>query len=53
MINQVYQLVSPKVFSVKYDDVSYGDKLIVQPEEIRIQIHDVTVLSVCSIVRNL
>lgn len=32
MINQVYQLVSPKVFSVKYDDVSYGDKLIVQPE---------------------
>ena len=32
MINQVYQLVSPKVFSVKYDDISFGDQLIVRPE---------------------
>lgn len=32
MINQVYQLVSPKVFSVKYEDLSFQDKVIVRPE---------------------
>lgn len=32
MINQVYQLVTPKTFSVKYDDLSLGDKVIVRPE---------------------
>lgn len=32
MINHVYQLVSPKVFSVKYEDLSYGDRVIVRPE---------------------
>ena len=32
MINQVYQLVSPKVFSVKYDDLSFADKVIIRPE---------------------
>lgn len=32
MINQVYQLVAPKVFSVKYEDLSYGDKVLVRPE---------------------
>lgn len=32
MINQVYQLVSPKVFSVKFSDISLGEKVIVRPE---------------------
>ncbi len=32
MINQIYQLVSPKVLSVKYDDITYSDKVIVRPE---------------------
>ena len=32
MINQVYQLVSPKVLSVKYDDITYSDKVIIRPE---------------------
>ena len=31
MINYVYQLVSPKVFSIKYEDISFGDKVIVRP----------------------
>lgn len=32
MINYVYQLVSPKVFSIKYDDISpNGDRVIVRP----------------------
>ena len=31
MINHVYQLISPKVFSAKYDDLSFGDKVIVRP----------------------
>ncbi len=32
MINQVYQLVAPKVLSVKYEDITFGDKVIVRPE---------------------
>lgn len=32
MINQIYQLVSPKFFSVKYEDLSFGDKMIIRPE---------------------
>lgn len=32
MINQIYQLVAPKVFSVKYEDVSFSDKMIIRPE---------------------
>lgn len=32
MINQVYQLIAPKVLSVKYDDISFGDKVVVRPE---------------------
>lgn len=32
MINYIYQLVSPKVFSIKYDDVEFGDKVIVRPK---------------------
>lgn len=31
MINHIYQLVSPKVFSVKYEDISLGDRVIVRP----------------------
>lgn len=33
MINQIYQLVAPKVISVKYDDVCFADKVIVRPEK--------------------
>lgn len=36
MINQVYQLVSPKVFSAKFDDLSFGEKVIVRPEYLAI-----------------
>ena len=36
MINSVYQLISPKVFSVKYTDISYSDKVIVRPEYLAI-----------------
>ncbi len=32
MINQVYQLVAPKVLSVKYDDITFGEKVVVRPE---------------------
>lgn len=32
MINQIYQLISPKVFSVKYEDISFADKMIIRPE---------------------
>lgn len=32
MINQIYQLVSPKVFSVKYEDLAFEDKVIIRPE---------------------
>ena len=32
MINQIYQLVAPKVFSVKYEDLSFGERVIVRPE---------------------
>lgn len=32
MINHVYQLITPQVFSVRYDDITYGDKVIVRPE---------------------
>ena len=32
MINQVYQLISPKAISVKYTDITFSDKVIVRPE---------------------
>lgn len=32
MINHIYQLTSPKVIAVKYEDLSFGDKVIVRPE---------------------
>ena len=32
MINQIYQLISPKVFSVKYQDLSFGAQMLVRPE---------------------
>ncbi|MDO4542723.1 MAG: alcohol dehydrogenase catalytic domain-containing protein, partial [Bacillota bacterium] len=31
MINYIYQLVSPQVFSIKYDDVKFGENLILRP----------------------
>lgn len=31
MINHIYQLVSPKVFSIKYEDLSFTDRIIVRP----------------------
>lgn len=34
MINHIYQLIAPKVVSVKYADVQFGDKVIVRPEKI-------------------
>ena len=32
MINHIYQLVTPKVISVKYDDITFSDKVIIRPE---------------------
>lgn len=32
MINQTYQLIAPKVISVKYSDISFGNKVVVRPE---------------------
>lgn len=32
MINQVYQLTAPKVLTVKYEDITLGDKIVVRPE---------------------
>lgn len=32
MINQIYQLVQPKVISVEYTDLSFENKVIVKPE---------------------
>ncbi len=31
MINYVYQLVSPQVFSIKYEDIDFEDQVIVKP----------------------
>ncbi|MGI6279387.1 MAG: alcohol dehydrogenase catalytic domain-containing protein, partial [Acutalibacteraceae bacterium] len=31
MINQIYQLTAPKVIAVKYEDISFTDKVIVRP----------------------
>lgn len=31
MINYVYQLVSPQVFSIKYEDIDFSDKVIIRP----------------------
>ena len=31
MINHVYQLIQPKVISVKYEDVSLKDRVIIRP----------------------
>lgn len=32
MINYVYQLVSPQVFSIKYEDLKFEDRIIIKPE---------------------
>lgn len=32
MINYIYQLVSPKVFSVKYEDISFDKSVIIKPK---------------------
>jgi len=32
LINYVYQLVSPQVFSVKYEDIRFEDKVIIRPQ---------------------
>ena len=32
MINQIFQLVQPKVISVQYSELSLDDKVIVRPE---------------------
>ena len=32
MINYVYQLVSPQVFSIKYDDIEFRDKVVIKPK---------------------
>ena len=31
MINQIYQLTAPKTITVKYDDITFGDKVVVRP----------------------
>lgn len=36
MINQIYQLISPKAISVKYEEYSLGDKVLVRPEYLAI-----------------
>lgn len=36
MINNVYQLIAPQVISVKCENISYGDKVIVRPEYLAI-----------------
>lgn len=32
MINSIYRLVSPRVISVKYEDIGFNEKIIVKPE---------------------
>ena len=32
MINHIYQLTAPKVITVKYDDITFSDKVIIKPE---------------------
>ena len=36
MINHIYQLIAPKVLSVKYEDISFGDRVVVRPEYLAI-----------------
>ena len=31
MVNYVYQLISPKVISIKYENLNLDDKVIVKP----------------------
>ena len=31
MINYVYQLVSPRVFTIEYTDISFDDQVVVKP----------------------
>lgn len=31
MINYIYQLVSPQVFSIKYEDIDFEDRVIIKP----------------------
>lgn len=31
MINYIYQLVAPGTFSIKYEDIDFGDKVIIKP----------------------
>ena len=32
MLNSVYQLISPKIISIKYQDISFDDEVLVRPE---------------------
>lgn len=32
MINSIYRLISPRVISIKYEDVSFEDKIIIKPD---------------------
>jgi len=36
VINQVYQLVSPKTFSIKYENISLGSEVLIKPEYLAI-----------------
>ena len=31
MLNSVYQLISPKIISIKYQDISFDDEVLVRP----------------------
>ena len=32
MINHVYQLISPRVISIRFEDIQFADKVLVRPE---------------------
>ena len=32
MLNSVYQLISPKIISIKYQDISFDDEVLVRPD---------------------
>ena len=36
MINYIYQLISPRIFNIKYEDISIENKVLIKPNYLAI-----------------
>ena len=36
MINYVYQLISPRIFNIKYEDINIRNKVVIKPKYLAI-----------------